>query len=531
MKGLRMKTGLLLLCLLLIVPALAAAKPQSVTGPTQDLRSKLGQLLGEHAVLSVIAMQRGYDNVSGLTQSVDTWKQNTSGLAAVIASVYGDNAGQTFESLWGSHIDYLVNYAKATASNDEEGRRQAMASLEVYRVKQAEFFSDVNSSYFDKDRIASDLQLHISRIIAALDAYAKKDYPAVYENTRQAYSNMFMTGDALALGISNQYKSNYPAFKENADASDLRSKLGQLLGEHALLTVITMQKSADQAPDANAASAALASNTNELSDAIAQVYDNANGETFKSLWGSHISYLIDYSKATLAGSVDGRAKAVDELEKYRMAQAKFFAAANPYYFKESEIAAGLKVHIDHLILGINKYVQKDYEMAFDGLHAAYAHMFMTADTLASGIVAQFNYQVPETEETRPPAPEQSTVTMKVGSKTIKNDVSAFTMDVVPYVSEGITYIPVRYMAQSIGAYVEWTPKTMTATIRSGSDTAVFWAGQPKMSFNGVVRTVGAYARVKDDRLFVPVRFIAELYGWKVEYNKKDWTITLKKMLP
>ncbi|CAH1205086.1 hypothetical protein PAECIP111893_02285 [Paenibacillus plantiphilus] len=531
MIGLRSKMGLLLLSLLLLVPTIAAAKQQSVTGSTQDLRAKFGQLLGEHVLLSVVAMQKGYDKASGLPQAVEALKQNTSGLTAAFTAVYGENAGDAFEKLWASHIDYFVDYTNATAANDDEARRKALGSLESYRMKQAQFFEDANPSFFDKDTIAGELQMHISRILGAFDAYVKKDYTEAYDQTRRAYRHMFQTGDAWALGISNQYKGNYPPLKENEEASNLRSQLGQLLGEHGALSTIAMQKSVDNAADFNAVAAALSSNTNELSDAIGSIYDQSSADAFKTLWASHIGYLIDYAKATANNNVDGRAKAVEDLEKYRAAQAKFFAAANPLYFKEFEIAAMLKVHIDHLIFGFNKYVQKDHELAFDEMHATYSHMFVTADSLASGITAQFNYQVPESETTRPPAPQQSTVTMKVGSKTIKNDVSAFTMDVTPYVYAGITYIPVRYMAESIGANVQWTPKTKTAVIQSGSDAAVFWAGQSKMSFNGVDRTLGAYARVIDKRLFVPVRFIAELYGWKVDYNKTDWTITLTKMLP
>lgn len=531
MMGLRSKMGLILLSLLLLMPAIAAAKQQSVTGPTQDLRAKFGQLLGEHVFLSAIAMQRGYDNAAGFSQAIDALKENTSGLTAALTSVYGENTGKAFETLWASHNDYLIDYAKATAANDDEARRKALGSLESYRINQAAFFEDANPSFFDKDTIAGDLQMHISRILGAFDAYVEKDYAEAYDFTRRAYSQMFQTGDAWALGIANQYTSKYAPIRENKEASDLRSKLGQLLGEHGALTTIAMQKSVDNAADFNAVAAALASNTNELADAIGTIYDRQSADAFKALWASHIGYLIDYAQATAGSSIDGRAKAVDELEKYRAAQAKFFAAANPLYFKEFEIAAALKVHVDHLIFGFNKYVQKDYELFFDELHSTYAHMFVMADSLASGITAQFNYQVPETETVRPPAPQQSTVTMKVGSKMVKNDVAAFTMDVTPYVSEGITYIPVRYMAESIGAYVQWTPRTKTAVIQSGSDTATFWAEQPKMNFNGVDRTLGAYARVIDNRLFVPVRFIAELYGWKVDYNKTDWTITLTKMLP
>ncbi|MBW7461691.1 hypothetical protein K0U00_47325, partial [Paenibacillus sepulcri] len=160
---------------------------------------------------------------------------NTDDLTAAVASVYGASAGAEFKTIWATHIGYFVDYVKATAANDPEGRQKAIADLEDYRTKQAAFFANANPDNFKQEVIAEGLKMHIHHLLDAFDAYVNKDYSAVYADTRAAYAHMFETGDALAAGISAQYPAKFPSLSSNQEASDLRSTLGRLLGEHALL--------------------------------------------------------------------------------------------------------------------------------------------------------------------------------------------------------------------------------------------------------------------------------------------------------
>lgn len=58
MKKLHSKLAILMLCLSLFVPALANAHEVDTNGAAPNLQAALGELLGEHALLAVIAMQR-----------------------------------------------------------------------------------------------------------------------------------------------------------------------------------------------------------------------------------------------------------------------------------------------------------------------------------------------------------------------------------------------------------------------------------------------------------------------------------------
>lgn len=242
MKKLHSKLAILMLCLSLFVPALANAHEVDTNGAAPDLQAALGELLGEHALLAVIAMQKGYDGAPDFNEAAAALGKNTDDLSAAIASVYGNAAGGAFKPIWSSHIGYFVDYVKAAAAKDEAGRQKAVADLDGYRMKQAEFFHNANPAYFESAALAEGLKMHINHLLDAFNSYVNKDYIAAYEDTRTAYAHMFMTAGELAGGIQAQFPDKFPAVTTASPGIDLRAGLGQLLGEHATLAALAMQK-------------------------------------------------------------------------------------------------------------------------------------------------------------------------------------------------------------------------------------------------------------------------------------------------
>lgn len=526
MKAIRTKLSLMLLTLLLLVPTMAHAHTVSTSGPSPDLRSALGRLLGEHALLAIVAMQKGIDGASDFSQAANALNENTDELTAAVASVYGKDGGAAFQTIWSSHIGYFVDYVKATAAKDEAGRSNAVKELEEYRMKQAKFFASANP-YFDETVLAGELKNHIDHLLSAFNNYANKNYAAAYADARTAYAHMFMTGDALAAGIAKQFPGQFPDAAASNPASDLRSALEQKLGEHALLAVFAMQKGIDGKADFTDIAAALNRNTDDIAAAVASVYGKEAGEAFKTIWSSHIGYFVDYVKATAAKDETARNKAVEELEQYRMQQAKFFAAAIPS-LSEQTLAEGLKMHIGHLLDAFDHYVAKDYAKTYADVRTAYSHMFPTGAALAAGIAAQFPEQFHTAKAAADPSVQK--VWFQVKSNKLNIDGTVTAMDTMPFVSQGTTYIPLRYLAEGIGAKVVWDAADNSVWIIAGENKAEFWMNADFMELNGKRIEIGSPVMMKDSRTQVPVRFIAALFGWDVQYNMSDWSITLTKAM-
>ena len=87
------------------------------------------------------------------------------------------------------------------------------------------------------------------------------------------------------------------------------------------------------------------------------------------------------------------------------------------------------------------------------------------------------------------------VIFRIGSAEYRirnNDRSAFrrqTMDTVAVIEQDRTYIPVRYVAEAFGAKVDWNPNTRTATITS--ETKTFGGFVVPKSYTDEVRIMGS----------------------------------------
>ncbi|KFD40544.1 hypothetical protein HX99_03050 [Peptococcaceae bacterium SCADC1_2_3] len=57
------------------------------------------------------------------------------------------------------------------------------------------------------------------------------------------------------------------------------------------------------------------------------------------------------------------------------------------------------------------------------------------------------------------------VQVKIGSKVMLINGASITMDVAPEVKDGRTMLPFRWIAQALGASVEWDEATQTVTLK------------------------------------------------------------------
>ncbi len=384
-KSISTKLCAAVLCLTLVLPALSVSAAGSTTGGAADLRIAMGSLLSEHALLAMIAMQKGIDGAADFGDAAGALGKNTDELTAAIASVFGEAAGTAFNGLWTQHIGFFVDYVKATGAKDEAGRTAALDKLGNYKADFAKFLA--GATMIPEGDLASGLQMHVDQLVAAFDSYIAKDYAATYTNMREAYLHMYHTGDALSGAIATLYPDKFPG-NSMSDEVNLRSALDRLLSEHASLAAFAMQKGIDGAADFGDVAGALGKNTDDLTAAITSVFGKDAGTAFNGLWNQHIGFFVDYVKATGAKDEDGRQMALDKLGNYKNDFAKFLSGATK--IPEGNLASSLQMHVDQLVAAFDSYVAKDYAAAYTNFRDASKHMNMTGDALASAIVANMN---------------------------------------------------------------------------------------------------------------------------------------------
>ncbi len=101
------------------------------------------------------------------------------------------------------------------------------------------------------------------------------------------------------------------------------------------------------------------------------------------------------------------------------------------------------------------------------------------------------------------------------------------MDTYAYISpEGRTMAPVRYLGNALGAQTSWDAATQTVTITKGGTTIVMTIGIPKISVNGATSDLDVAPVIKDGRTFLPVRWVANALGAKVQYDSYTYQVII-----
>ena len=112
--------------------------------------------------------------------------------------------------------------------------------------------------------------------------------------------------------------------------------------------------------------------------------------------------------------------------------------------------------------------------------------------------------------------------------TVNNEVRS--MDVAPYVKNDRTYVPVRYLAYSLGVAedaVTWDNEARKVVISKGNDNINLIIGSPIMYVNKTAVTMDVPPEITNNRTFLPARWVAEALGAQVEWDDTAKQTTIK----
>ena len=100
------------------------------------------------------------------------------------------------------------------------------------------------------------------------------------------------------------------------------------------------------------------------------------------------------------------------------------------------------------------------------------------------------------------------------------------MDVAPHIVNDRIMLPVRFVAENLEAEVQWDEENRIVTIIKDDKTIVLYIDKDVALVDGKEVKLDSPAYIKYDRTFVPIRFVAESFGEKVEWNGNDRTVTI-----
>ncbi|MGG3283240.1 copper amine oxidase N-terminal domain-containing protein [Paenibacillus solani] len=96
----------------------------------------------------------------------------------------------------------------------------------------------------------------------------------------------------------------------------------------------------------------------------------------------------------------------------------------------------------------------------------------------------------------------------------------------PFIENGRTMIPLRALADGFGFEVTWKPSEQKIVLEKGNQTIILFIGQSEMQVDGKkVALENAVPMIKNGVTFLPVRQLAEVLGVKVNWDNKTRTAT------
>ena len=104
---------------------------------------------------------------------------------------------------------------------------------------------------------------------------------------------------------------------------------------------------------------------------------------------------------------------------------------------------------------------------------------------------------------------------------------ALVSKVAPVVVKGRTLVPVRVIAESLGANVNWLPELRAVSIVKGDITMMFYIDTPIMQVCGYEESLEVAPMIIKGRTMLPLRAIAEPFGLSVKWKGKTKTVILQ----
>ena len=136
--------------------------------------------------------------------------------------------------------------------------------------------------------------------------------------------------------------------------------------------------------------------------------------------------------------------------------------------------------------------------------------------------------VPSGAEETPAAAAETKVTLTLGSRAATRNDTAVTLDAAPLSRGGRMMLPIRFVAEAFGAAVGWDGDTATATVAAGDTVITVRIGEKQIFVNGAAVPLDTAAFIEGGRTYLPVRAVADALGAAVGWDGDTATATLTK---
>jgi len=123
-------------------------------------------------------------------------------------------------------------------------------------------------------------------------------------------------------------------------------------------------------------------------------------------------------------------------------------------------------------------------------------------------------------------PDKKLIILVIGKKDAEVNGDIVKLDVPPMIQKGRTLVPIRFVSESFGAEVGYVKEEQKVTVNLYGKLIEIYINRTTAKVNGQPVTLDLPAMIIQGRTLVPLRFVSENLGAKVDWDGKTQTITI-----
>lgn len=99
-----------------------------------------------------------------------------------------------------------------------------------------------------------------------------------------------------------------------------------------------------------------------------------------------------------------------------------------------------------------------------------------------------------------------------------------TMSAEAFIEDGRVFLPLRYLAEALGANLVWSAKDQTIKISKFKTTVLLTIDKKEIKVNNTAETIDVSPIIREGRSFLPARYICEAFGYSVDWMPETNTV-------
>lgn len=135
-------------------------------------------------------------------------------------------------------------------------------------------------------------------------------------------------------------------------------------------------------------------------------------------------------------------------------------------------------------------------------------------------------QIKATKTTKQTTKKASAPSYQKSSLALKVNGEVVALSSSPIFVQNTNLVPLRELAESLGAATSWDADTQTIRIVKGEQEITLTIGSSKIFYNGLAETLSAAPKVLNSVTYVPAQAVARGLGASLSYDKATDTLSI-----